>query len=139
MLVRLFSGKAGAQMLGSIGALMPNIHGLNVSDNSFGDDGLVALLEGFWNNTSLVSLNIARNWASKMEAKKREQLIHHLNQLINNTSCPLESTMALSSSMKFFLSISPLVALHTCSVERFWRKGQPSPRDHRSVPGCRWS
>jgi hypothetical protein len=74
---------------------MPNIHGLDVADNCFGDEGLVPLFEGFWNNTSLMFLNIARNWSNKPETKKREQLIHHLNQLINNTSCPIESTFLL--------------------------------------------
>lgn len=104
-------GLPGAQMLGSIGAQITTVHGLDLSDNNFGDDGLTLIFEGFFNCVSLTMLNVSRNF-SKAEAssKVRDKMVQALIQLINQTSCPLESIhLAANSHCRLKTAIVPFI------------------------------
>lgn len=102
-------GLAGAQMLGSIGSQINNVHGIDISDNDFGDEGLRLIFEGFYNCSALMSLNVSRNF-SKEAAKPRDKMIQSLIQLVNQTSCPLESIhLAASSSNRLKTALVPFI------------------------------
>lgn len=104
-------GMPGAQMLGSIGAQITTVQGLDISDNNFGDDGLTIIFEGFFNCVSLTMLNVSRNF-SKPEAssKVRDKMVQALIQLINQTSCPLESIhLAANSHCRLKTAVVPFI------------------------------
>ena len=104
-------GLAGAQLIGSIGAQITTIHGLDLSDNNFGDEGLTIIFEGLFNCLSLTMLNINRNFSKpEVSSKVREKMVQALIQLVNQTSCPLESIhLAASSSNRLKTAVVPFI------------------------------
>jgi len=104
-------GLAGAQLIGSIGAQITTIHGLDLSDNNFGDEGLTLIFEGFFNCISLTMLNISRNFSKpEVSSRVRDKMVQALIQLINQTSCPLESIhLAAASHSKLKTSLVPFI------------------------------
>jgi Ran GTPase-activating protein (RanGAP) involved in mRNA processing and transport len=104
-------GLLGAQMLNSIGAQITTVHGLDISDNAFGDEGLTLIFEGFFNCVSLTMLNICRNF-SKPEgsSRVRDKMVQALIQLVNQTSCPLESIhLAANSHCRLKTAMVPFI------------------------------
>ena len=83
---------AGAQMIGSVGAQISNVSGLDLSDNGFNDEGLSLIIESLYNCQSLTMLDISKNFSKDASTSKREKLVTNLIHLINHTECPLEGT-----------------------------------------------
>mmetsp|Transcript_22643 Transcript_22643/g.89577 ORF Transcript_22643/g.89577 Transcript_22643/m.89577 type:complete len:1056 (-) Transcript_22643:76-3243(-) len=78
-------GVAGARALAEVVPTAKNIVDLDLSDNDFGDDGVVALCEGLGKHTDLKTLRFSRNFSPK-PGKQRQTAIEGLITLINDES-----------------------------------------------------
>mmetsp|Transcript_13697 Transcript_13697/g.28925 ORF Transcript_13697/g.28925 Transcript_13697/m.28925 type:complete len:669 (-) Transcript_13697:115-2121(-) len=101
-------GPAGAKQTNVFATSTPNIAILNLADNDFGDEGLSTVCQSIGKSTSIVDLNLSRNFSAK-PSKSRDQLVEDLIELINN-ECPLErlilqgnKTLSMKSDLLSFI------------------------------------
>ena len=82
----LRSAKRIAQCLKKI----RNIERMDLSNNSFTDEGVSIISDALFNNRSLVELDLSRNFKRSDHSNSRSMMIRHLIELVNFSSCPLE-------------------------------------------------
>eukprot|EP01128_Nolandella_sp_AFSM9_P009381 TRINITY_DN598_c1_g1_i1.p1 TRINITY_DN598_c1_g1~~TRINITY_DN598_c1_g1_i1.p1 ORF type:complete len:443 (-),score=122.41 TRINITY_DN598_c1_g1_i1:92-1285(-) len=81
-------GVAGGKALGEICGKITCCDRLELADNSFGDAGTAALVEGLCNNSTITHLNIDNNYKESSE-KNRSRMIRQL-KMLSSSICPLE-------------------------------------------------
>jgi len=81
-------GPAGATAVASVAANLKNVHALDLGDNDFGDDGIVAIAQAFSSSEALKCLNLDCN----LTMKSKKGNAHAFDALIDliESDCPLE-------------------------------------------------